>query len=55
MRSVNVLLLLMLSFHEMKSACKYIFIIGYQPRPQGFSLKKWVGRRGNKGKMPGNF
>ena len=40
MRSVNVLLLLMLSFHEMKSACKYIFIIGYQPRPQGFSLKK---------------
>ena len=28
MRSVNVLFLLMLSFHEMKSACKYIFI-GY--------------------------
>ena len=28
MRSVNVLLLLMLSFHEMESACKYIFI-GY--------------------------
>ena len=28
MRSVNVLLLLMLSFHEVKSACKYIFI-GY--------------------------
>ena len=43
MRSVNVLLLLMLSFHEMKSACKYIFIIGFQPRPQGFCLKKWVG------------
>ena len=43
MRSVNVLLLLMLSFHEMKSACKYIFIIGFQPHPQGLSLKKWVG------------
>ena len=28
MRSVNVLLLLMLSFHEMISACKYIVIIG---------------------------
>ena len=28
MLAVNVLLLLMLSLHEMKSACKYIFI-GY--------------------------
>ena len=35
MRSVNVSLLLMLSFHEMISACKYIVIIGYQSRPQG--------------------
>ena len=35
MRSVNVLLLLMLSFHEMISAYKYIVIIGYQSRPQG--------------------
>ena len=27
MRSVNVLLLLMLFFHEMKSACKYILLV----------------------------
>ena len=43
MRSVNVLLLLMLSFHEMKSACKYILLLVINLVLRAFPLKNWWG------------